>query len=587
MKAIAIYARVSSDQQAQAATVGSQVAVLKQRAEADGHVVLPQDLYVDEGFSGATLVRPALERLRDRAAEGAIEILYVHSPDRLARKYAYQVLLLDELRRHGVVTIFLHGPAGQTAEDELLVQMQGMIAEYERAKILERCRRGKIHRARGGSVNPMSGAPYGYAYVRKSDDAPATYSVLLHEAKVVRTIFHALVHEDKSIGAIVRDLNTQRVPTRRGAARWDRSTVWAMLGNPAYMGKAAFGKTEAIERGALLRPIRGKNTTPRRAKSTYRDRPREQWIEIDVPAIVSRDVFDAAQEQLSRNKRLAERNGRGERYLLQGLTVCACCGYAFYGKTVSKSAAKGGERYAYYRCVGGDGYRFAGGRICSNPQVRVDQLDAHTWQSVRALLQDPSRLLDEWTRRQRSDGVPEEIRRQRDETARVLASHERSLKRLLDAFEIGAIEVGDLKTRGDAVRARIERAQRDLADADKRLTDTFNLRAVVTHLEAFATRVRDGLDTLSWNDKRRIVRMLVAKVEINETGATIVYRLPPTQPPPDGGGTHPGDDEGPERDSGESCQLRGRRDQPAACKHLPALRFRLVGRPMAKTTSTR
>jgi site-specific DNA recombinase len=116
MKAIAIYARVSSDQQAQEATVGSQVEALKQRAIADGHVVLPQDMFVDEGFSGATLVRPALERLRDRIAEGAIEIVYVHSPDRLARKYAYQVVLLDEFRRHGVTLIFLQGPKGETAE---------------------------------------------------------------------------------------------------------------------------------------------------------------------------------------------------------------------------------------------------------------------------------------------------------------------------------------------------------------------------------------------------------------------------------------------------------------------------------------
>jgi site-specific DNA recombinase len=142
MKSVALYARVSSEHQAQQATVGSQLAALKERAEADGYLVLPQDTYVDEGFSGATLVRPALERLRDRAAEGAVEILYVHSPDRLARKYAYQVLLLDEFRKCGVTPVFLHGPVGQSAEDELLVQVQGMIAEYERAKILERRRRG-------------------------------------------------------------------------------------------------------------------------------------------------------------------------------------------------------------------------------------------------------------------------------------------------------------------------------------------------------------------------------------------------------------------------------------------------------------
>ena len=122
MKAIAIYARVSSEQQAQQATIESQVAALKERVVADGHLLLPQDLYLDEGFSVATLVRPALERLRDRIADGAIDRLYVHSPDRLARKYAYQVLLLDELRKQGVTVIFLNGPTGKTAEDELLVQ---------------------------------------------------------------------------------------------------------------------------------------------------------------------------------------------------------------------------------------------------------------------------------------------------------------------------------------------------------------------------------------------------------------------------------------------------------------------------------
>ena len=568
MKSIAIYARVSSEKQAQQATVDSQVAALRVRAQADGHLVLPQDVYIDEGFSGATLVRPALERLRDRAAEGDLEILYVHSPDRLARKYAYQVLLLDELRRCGVAPVFLHGPTGQTAEDELLVQVQGMIAEYERAKILERCRRGKIHRARQGSVNPMGGAPYGFAYIKKSDDAPASFRVLLHEAKVVRSVFHALVHEQKSIAAIVRSLNEQKIPTRRGGSRWERTTVWAMLQNPAHMGKAAFGKTEATERRKVLRAIRGKPDSPRHAKSTHRDKPPEEWISIDVPSIVSRDVFEAAKQQLTRNKQLSQRNARGARYLLQGLTVCAHCSYAFYGKTVSKSAAKGGDLYAYYRCVGGDAYRFAGGRVCHTPQVRVDQLDDYVWQSVRELLQTPARMLDEWSRRGKCDGVPAELRQRRDEATRALATQERSLKRLVDAYEVGAIELKELKVRSEAVRARIAKAQTDVVDADRKLRETVNLRAVVTQLEDFAARVRTGLDTVSWLERRHIIRTLVAKVEIDEDGATIVYRLPSAEatpsaePEPSRGGDSTGE--------GESCQLRGGRHLSSACKHLPA-----------------
>ena len=395
MKSVALYARVSSEQQAQRANVGSQVEALKQRAETDGHIVLPSDIYVDDGFSGATLLRPALEKLRDRAFEGNLDLVYVHSPDRLARRYAYQVLLLEELSGHGALVKFLNGPAGDTAEDQLLVQVQGMIAEYERAKILERCRRGKLHRARQGSVNPLSGAPYGYLYIKKTDTEPSRYEILLHEAKVVRCIFDWLVREQVSIGEIVRRLNTQAIPTRRGAPRWDRSTVWGVLGNPAYKGKAAFGKTEAVERRMVLRSVRNKNAISRRAKSSSRDKPSNEWIYIDVPSLVSVDVFDAASEQLERNRRLSARNGRGKRYLLQGLTVCAKCGYAYYGKTVSRSAAKGKQKWAYYRCVGTDSYRFSGGRICQNKQARVDQLDGYVWESVCDFLRNPDRLVEE------------------------------------------------------------------------------------------------------------------------------------------------------------------------------------------------
>jgi site-specific DNA recombinase len=587
MRSVAIYARVSSEQQAQQSTVASQIAALKQRVAADGHIILPQDIFVDEGFSGATLVRPALERLRDRAADGGVDLLYVHSPDRLARKYAYQVLLLDEFRRCGVAAVFIHGPAGETAEDELLVQVQGMIAEYERAKILERCRRGKLHRARLGSLNPMSGAPYGFSYIKKSDDAPASYRILLHEAKVVREMFSALVHDQKSIGQIVRDLNTQKVPTRRGALRWDRSTVWAILLNPAYMGKAAFGKTESVERGRLLRPIRNKPVTPRHAKSTSRDKSPEDWISIDVPAIVGRDIFDAAKQQLERNKQLATRNARGERYLLQGLTVCATCGYAFYGKTVSKTAAKGGARHAYYRCVGTDAYRFAGGRVCDNTQVRVDQLDGYVWQSVRELLQNPARMLDEWSRRQKKHGASAELVERRDEAARILATQERGLQRLVDAYEVGAIELKELKTRSDVVRTRIQRAQQDVVEASQRLRETVQLRAVVAQVEDFAARVCTKLDAVSWHERRHLVRTLVAKVEIDMSGATVVYRLPAagSADPPTGAG--PSDRSGRPEPGDQSCLLRRRRHQPTAGQRLPALRDRSVGQSMEKAARAR
>ncbi|MGK3960066.1 recombinase family protein [Sorangium sp. So ce118] len=533
MKSVALYARVSSEQQAQQATIDSQLSALRERALADGYRVLPGDVYTDDGYSGATLVRPALERLRDRIAEGSIDLLYVHNPDRLARRYAYQVLLLEEFAAHGVSVVFLQGASATNAEDALLVQVQGMIAEYERAKIVERCRRGKLHKARQGTVNPLSGAPYGYRYVRKSETEPARYDVLLPEAKIVRRVFDALVHEQKSIGEIVRALNVDAVPTRRGAPRWDRATVWAILRNPAYIGQAAYGKTESVERGQLLRPIRSKSPTPRRGKGAHRDKPPEEWIHIRVPPLISAEVFDAARAQLERNRRLSQRNARGRRYLLQGLVVCARCGYAFYGKAVSRAAAKGGSRqYAYYRCVGSDAYRFAGGRVCSNPQVRTDQLDGYVWESVRQILQDPGRVLQEWSRRASTEGIQAERRARRDEAAGVLASHERALKRLLDAYEAGALELEELTARSERIKARLQRARQDLKEAEERLAETETLQAVAGRLQDFAERVKHGLDRLDWQERRQLVRTLVARVEIDEAGATIVYRLPSTSGSP-------------------------------------------------------
>jgi site-specific DNA recombinase len=179
-KPAAIYARVSSDRQKENHTIASQTAALIEHAEANGYTVPAEWVFQDEGYSGANLVRPGLEALRDLAAEGEIRAALVYSPDRLSRKYAYQVLLAEELSRCGVELVFLKAPAGTSPEDQLLVQFQGMIAEYERAQIIERSRRGKRHKAHEGVVNVLSGAPYGYRYLlRSGSNHPALRNSLL------------------------------------------------------------------------------------------------------------------------------------------------------------------------------------------------------------------------------------------------------------------------------------------------------------------------------------------------------------------------------------------------------------------------
>src|SRR3984893_7336876 len=226
MKMTAIYARVSSEQQREEHTIASQTAALIEFAKSHDMEVPKEWLFEDEGFSGAILERPGLERVRDLAAEGQIQVVLAYAPDRLSRKYAYQILLIEEFARHGVETIFVRAPQGASAEDQLLVQFQGMIAEYERAQILERSRRGKRHRARAGEISVLSGAPYGYRYIRKSDEAPASYVVIEAEARVVQHVYESYTVAGSSIGAITRGLNEHGVVTRKPGARWERSMVW-------------------------------------------------------------------------------------------------------------------------------------------------------------------------------------------------------------------------------------------------------------------------------------------------------------------------------------------------------------------------
>ena len=251
----AFYARVSSEQQAVAHTIESQLAALSERARTDGTPAPPARQFVDDGYSGSTLVRPALDRLRDLAAVGAVDRVYVHSPDRLARNYAYQVLLVDEWHRAGVELVFLNRPLGRSPEDDLLLQVQGIVADYERAKIMERSRRGKKHAAQSGSINVMSNAPCGYRYVTVHDGGGhARFEPVPEQARVVQQIFSWIGRDRCSLSEVCRRLQSAGQPTASGRRIWARQAVWHILQNPAYQGQAAYGKTRMMSRTRKTRP---------------------------------------------------------------------------------------------------------------------------------------------------------------------------------------------------------------------------------------------------------------------------------------------------------------------------------------------
>jgi len=321
------------------------LAEVRDRIVTDGFDLKAVLEFVAEGYSGSTLVRPALERLRDVAAVGGMDSLYVHCPDRFARNYAYQVLLLDELNQRGVEVIFLNRPLGQTPEDQLLLQVQGVIAEYERAKFLERSRRGKRHGAQEGRVGILCHAPYGYRYINKQEGGgEARFETGFDEARIVQQVFAWVGKERCTINEVCRRLHQAGVRTQTGKEHWDHKTIWDMLKNPASKGEAAFGKTRWMPVGPRLRAPRGRPAQSRRGYAGN-DAPKEEWITIPVPAVVDAALFDAVQEQLEENRRRARIPEKGSRYLLQGLLVCARCGYAYCGRTND-------ARNAYYRCAG-------------------------------------------------------------------------------------------------------------------------------------------------------------------------------------------------------------------------------------------
>ena len=525
-----LYARVSSEQQAKEGTVASQIEALQQRIDEDGLTCEEELCFIDDGYVGGTLVRPALEQMRDLAAAGGLDRLYIHSPDRLARKYAYQVLLVDELRQCAVDVVFLNRQIGTSPEDDLLLQVQGVIAEYERAKIRERCRRGKRHAARRGHVNVLSGAPYGYRYVSKHEgDGEASYRIVLEEARVVQRIFEWVGVDRLSIGEVCRRLKREGIASPRGKNYWDRTTVWGILKNPAYKSSAAFGKTRIGPMRPRLRPQRGSSEHPRRAFSTYHVAP-EEWIPIAVPAITSEELFDAVAEQLAENRVRNRQSKRGARYLLQGLLTCRRCGHAFYGKALSLSAGKGRRRdYAYYRCIGMDAYRFGGQRICYNKQVRTDLLEAAVWEDVCSLLSEPERIEREYQRR-----LTNRKKCGRSQTADSLAASikrvKRGIARLIDAYEDGLVERTEFEPRIKRAKGRLAKLESEAQAELEKETNERELRLVIGRLQEFGERMKGGLDQADWTTRREIVRALVKRVEIDEEGVRVVYRVSPPAP---------------------------------------------------------
>ncbi len=563
----AIYARVSTDKQGRYQTIDSQLDALRRWAAAHGHDLKEDHVYIDEGYSGARLDRPALDRLRDAAREGEFDVIAVYTPDRLARRYAYQVLLLEEFRRAACTVEFIERPISDDPHDQLLLQIQGAIAEYERAVLAERFRRGKLQKARAGQW--VAGrAPYGYRYVPKRDAVPGHLVIDEAEAEVVRMLYRWLIDERTTVRQILKRLADGPWRPRNGKRLWSNSVVHRVLSDPLYKGTAYANRNE------LVVPRKPRSTGPRAGLPTCRKpRPREQWVPIPVPAIIDEMIHQHASEQLARNSVLSFRNNTRHDYLLRCLLTCRTCGLAMFGVTTSGA----GERrvHRYYTCHGKD--TVARDRECRCPQARtkVEELDAAVWGHVKGLLDDPTTLAAQFEERARqAEALDADAATAARKCEAQLRQLDREGQRLLDAYQGEAIELGELKQRREQIAGRRHLLTMQHEQERRLRGERQTAKEVWADLTAFCERVRSRLDEATLADRQRILQLLIDRVIVGPDSLEIRHVIPlgrlkaetaspsPTDPDGSGGGEGSGPDETPVGPGAVPCRPGGRPGLP-------------------------
>jgi site-specific DNA recombinase len=523
---VAIYARVSTERQEREQTIDSQLAVLRTWAVEHGHTLEPEHVYADEGYSGSRLDRPGLDRLRDAAREAEFVAVAVLSPDRLARRYAYQVLLIEELRRVGCQVVFLLHPISEDPNDQLLLQIQGAVAEYERAVLGERFRRGRLQRARAGQYLAGGHAPYGYRYIRKREGLPGHLVIDEAEAEVVRALYQWLVDEQLSLRQILGRLNFGSWRPRSGSRRWSSSLVHHILSDPIYTGIAYANRYRAVP----PKKPRGPHGPRTSERCSHALRPRDEWIPVPVPAILDQATYARAQEQLARNAKLSFRHNTRYRYLLRCLLTCGTCGLAMSGKTYPATATQPERRY--YTCNGKDRLLSARDRPCPRRPVKADELEAVVWEHLTALLQDPARLLAQFEAAVQAgrEGDAREQAEQRRITAR-LERLGRQDARLVDAYQAEVITLEELAER----RASLAQQRRILTEQyeqwERFRQQQVRAQETLSSLSRFCERIRNRLAVVTFDEQQTILQLLIERIIVGDVTLEIRHVIPLDKPP--------------------------------------------------------
>ncbi len=515
----AIYARVSTPRQGREQTIESQIAALKRWADENAYELSSENVYADEAYSGSRLDRPGLDALRDGAEDGAFEVVGVLSPDRLARKYAYQVLLLEEFKRAGCEIVFVEHPISDDPNDQLLLQIQGAIAEYERALLGERFRRGKLQKAREGHF--IGGrAPYGYRYIPKRDSVPGHLIIDESEAELVRMLYCWLIEERTTVRQILKRLNAGPWFPRSGSnSRWSASVVHRILSDPTYSG------TAYANRYRYVPPERPRARGPRSSENTCRKlRPKEEWIPISVPPIIDQDTRRLAQAQLERNAKLSFRNNKKYSYLLRCLLSCESCQLAMYGLTYKATDTR--PEHRYYQCHGKDPILSAREHKCTQRSPKAGELEEAVWEHVKGLMSDPGRLLaqfEEFARCSAENDAEDAEQKKFDGHLKRLCREE---SRLVDAYQAEIIEMEELKERRGKIVQQRKALKAHYEQQAQLRRQASQARGVLEDLQAFCGRINARLEDATFEEKQSILQLLIERIIVGEDTLEIRHIIP-------------------------------------------------------------
>jgi site-specific DNA recombinase len=514
---IAVYARVSTQRQVHDQTIEQQLDRLQAHIRAQGGSLPDENVFRDDGYSGAHLGRPGLDRLRDRAAQRELDKVLITDPDRLARNYVHQMLLIEEFERFGCEIEFLDRPMSHDPHDQLLLQIRGAVAEYERSLIAERMRRGRQAKLRAGSLLPWTRAPYGLRLNPDRPRDPTGVSVDAAESAIVAEMFAYYLEDGQTLFGLTKHLMAIQVPTPTGQMRWNVATIRGILTNPAYTGQVYAGRTRsrpAQVRRSATHPI-GQPTGSRVFT------PSDEWIPVaTIPAIITQEQFDRVQAKLAHNQQCASRNNKAHDYLLRALVSCGVCQLSCTGRTLSPG-------YDYYLCSGKAGpiHACRDGR-CSARYIPAHQLDDLVWQDLCQVLTHPEIIVQALQRAQGGQWLPQELQARRENLRKAQVNLNHQVDRLTEAYLGSVIPLAEYQRRRRELEQKSQALESQEKQLEARVDRQMELTGLVTSMEDFCQRVQAGLADATFEQKRQLVELLIDRVVVTNEEVEIRYVIP-------------------------------------------------------------